>query len=156
MHLPKTYYWCCSSAEYSRLPTKLLRYFGFVFSMYVLSHFSHSYLNLCNPTDCSLPGSPVHGILQARILEWVAVPSFRDLPNSVIEPASLTSPVWAGRFLFFYHLRHLEALLYSPLPLMWSWLPFLQPSLSKPTYSKSPIFRCIRKHILHFSDSYTS
>ena len=29
---------------------------------------------LCNPMDCSLPGSPVYGILQARILEWVAIP----------------------------------------------------------------------------------
>ena len=28
---------------------------------------------LCDPVDCSLPGSPVHGILQARILEWVAM-----------------------------------------------------------------------------------
>ena len=28
---------------------------------------------LCNPMDCSLPGSSVHGILQARILEWVAI-----------------------------------------------------------------------------------
>ena len=32
---------------------------------------------LCNPMDCSLPGSSVHGILQARILEWVAVSSSR-------------------------------------------------------------------------------
>ena len=32
---------------------------------------------LCNSTDCSLPGSSVHGILQARILEWVVVPSSR-------------------------------------------------------------------------------
>ena len=30
-------------------------------------------LSLCDPVDCSLPGSSVHGILQARILEWVAV-----------------------------------------------------------------------------------
>ena len=29
---------------------------------------------LCDPMECSLPGSSVHGILQARILEWVAVP----------------------------------------------------------------------------------
>ena len=29
---------------------------------------------LCDPTDCSLPGSSVHGILQARILEWVVYP----------------------------------------------------------------------------------
>ena len=28
---------------------------------------------LCNPMNCSLPGSSVHGILQARILEWVAI-----------------------------------------------------------------------------------
>ena len=34
-------------------------------------------LTLCDPLDRSLPGSSVHGILQARILEWVAMPSFR-------------------------------------------------------------------------------
>ena len=33
---------------------------------------------LCNPTDCSLLGSSVHGILQARILEWVAMFSSRE------------------------------------------------------------------------------
>ena len=32
-----------------------------------------SYLTLCNPMDCSLPGSSVHGILQTRILEWVVM-----------------------------------------------------------------------------------
>ena len=31
------------------------------------------YLTLCNLMDCTLPGSSVHGILQARILEWVAI-----------------------------------------------------------------------------------
>ena len=36
-----------------------------------------SWLTLCNPMDCSLPGSSVHGILQARILEWVAMFSSR-------------------------------------------------------------------------------
>ena len=34
---------------------------------------------LCDPMDCSLPGSSVHGILQARILEWVATPFSRVL-----------------------------------------------------------------------------
>ena len=34
---------------------------------------------LGNPMDCSLPGSSVHGILQARILEWVAIPFSRGL-----------------------------------------------------------------------------
>ena len=36
-----------------------------------------SCLTLCDPMDCSLPGSSVHGILQARILEWVAMPPLR-------------------------------------------------------------------------------
>ena len=33
----------------------------------------------CNPTDCSLPGSSVHEILQARILEWVAISTSRRI-----------------------------------------------------------------------------
>ena len=49
-----------------------------------------SCLTLCHPMDCSLPGSSVHGILQARILEWVAMPSSGDLPNPEIKP--MTSP----------------------------------------------------------------
>ena len=35
---------------------------------------AQSCLTLCNPMDCSLPDSSVHEILQARILEWVAIP----------------------------------------------------------------------------------
>jgi len=34
-------------------------------------------LTLCDPMDCSPPGSSIHGILQARILEWVAIPFSR-------------------------------------------------------------------------------
>ena len=34
-------------------------------------------LSLCDPVDCGPPGSSVHGILQARLLEWVAIPSSR-------------------------------------------------------------------------------
>ena len=41
----------------------------------VLSRFSCA--TLCDPVDCSPPGSSVHGILQAGILEWVAMPSSR-------------------------------------------------------------------------------
>ena len=40
-----------------------------------------SCLTLCNPMYCSPPSSSVHGILQARILEWVAIFSSRDLPK---------------------------------------------------------------------------
>ena len=37
------------------------------------SEVSQSYLTLSNPMDCSLPGSSIHGIFQARVLEWVAI-----------------------------------------------------------------------------------
>ena len=37
------------------------------------SEIAQSCLTLCNPMDCSLPGSSVHGIFQARILEWIAI-----------------------------------------------------------------------------------
>ena len=50
------------------------------------------------PIDCSPPGSSVRGILQARILEWAAMPSPEDLPDSGIETAFLTSPALAGGF----------------------------------------------------------
>ena len=43
---------------------------------------------LCDPTNCRLPGSPVHGIFQAIVLEWVAFPSPGDLPDPGIEPGS--------------------------------------------------------------------
>ena len=38
-----------------------------------VSEVAQSCPTLCDPTDCSLPGSSVHGIFQARILEWVAI-----------------------------------------------------------------------------------
>ena len=43
---------------------------------------------LGNPMDCSLPGSSVHGILQARILEWVAFFPLGDLPDPGTECAN--------------------------------------------------------------------
>ena len=46
-------------------------------------------LTLCSPMDCSPAGSSVHEILQAGILEWVAVPSSRYLPDLGMEPRSL-------------------------------------------------------------------
>ena len=45
-------------------------------------------LILLQPQDCSPSGSSVHGIRQARILEWVAISFSRDLPNPGIEPRS--------------------------------------------------------------------
>ena len=44
----------------------------------------------CDPMVCILPGSSVPGILQARILEWVAIPFSRGSPNPWIKPRSST------------------------------------------------------------------
>ena len=52
---------------------------------------------LCDPMDCSPPGSSVHGIFQGRILEWVSMPSSRYSCLG-IKPASLSSPALAGEF----------------------------------------------------------
>ena len=47
----------------------------------------------CDAMDCILPGSSVHGILQARILEWYAISFSRDLPDSGIESRSFALQV---------------------------------------------------------------
>ena len=53
--------------------------------------------SVCDPVDCSPPGFSVHGILQARILEWVAAPSYRGIfPTQGSNP--LMSPALAGGF----------------------------------------------------------
>ena len=58
-----------------------------------------SCLTPCYPMDHSLPDSSVLGVLQSRILEWVAKhPPPGDLPNPGIELASLRSPALAGGF----------------------------------------------------------
>ena len=60
-------------------------------------------LTLCDPMDCSLPGSSVHGILQARILEWLAIPFSkgssrpRDRTWVLRIPGRFFTIVWATR-----------------------------------------------------------
>ena len=53
---------------------------------------------LCDPKDCGPPGSSVHGILQARILQWI-MPSSRGIfPTQGSNLHHFTSPALAGRF----------------------------------------------------------
>ena len=61
---------------------------SFIWKHKVKVKVSQSCLTLCNPMDCSPPGSSIHGILKARILEWIAVLFSQDLPNPGIEPRS--------------------------------------------------------------------
>ena len=54
----------------------------------VVCEVAQSCPTLGDPMDCSLPGSSLHEILQARVLEWVPFPSPGDLPDPGIEPGS--------------------------------------------------------------------
>jgi len=54
---------------------------------------------LCDTMDCTAPGSSVHGIFQARILEWVAFPFPGDLADPRIKPES---PALQADFFFFF------------------------------------------------------
>ena len=64
---------------------------------------------LCDPTNCGPPGSSVHGILQARILEWVAVPSSRGSSR----PRDRTQVSCISCFVrqVLYHQRHRDSAL---------------------------------------------
>ena len=53
---------------------------------------------LCVPMDCDLPGSSVHGILQARILEWVAMPSSRGFSRPRDQTCIFCGSCITGRF----------------------------------------------------------
>ena len=81
--------WCLSLGEQSYAFLLALFLGAELKKMKVLV--AQSRLTLGGPMDCSLPGSSVDGILQARILEWVAVSSSGDLPDRGIEPRC---PAW--------------------------------------------------------------
>ena len=55
----------------------LVFYFIYTFGGGSVVQFAKLYRTLCEPMDCSPPGSSVHGILQTRIVEWVAIPFSR-------------------------------------------------------------------------------
>ena len=73
------------------------------------SEVAQSCLTLSDPMDCSLPGSSVHGIFQARVLEWVAI-AFSPLPTPHPKSPCLPLP---------HCLQGLPTLLFPPLSVGW-------------------------------------
>ena len=65
--------WAIMEARLHNISSKIDKFY-WVLLQANASMLSHS-LNLCDSMDCSLPGSSVHGIFRARILEWIAMPS---------------------------------------------------------------------------------
>ena len=75
----------------------------FFFLVWKKAKVTQSYPTLCNLMDGSLPGSSVHGILQARILEWVAIPFSRGSS----QPKDQTQVSHTeGRFFIILYLVH--------------------------------------------------
>ena len=82
----KRSYFCLSCHSFSRLGG----YFHLISWAVCLT--TQSCPTLCDPMDCSLPCSPVHGIFQARILEWVVMASSRGIfPTQGSNPGLLHS-----------------------------------------------------------------
>ena len=79
---------------------------GFFSLKYVLEIVPYLYIcmslqscpSFCDPMDCKLPGYSFHGILQTRILEWVAMPSSRGSSWPMDQTWVSYSPCTAGRF----------------------------------------------------------
>ena len=88
LHMRWPKYW---SFSFSIIPSKEIP------GLISLSHFSS--VQLCVTLwTAAHPGSSVHGIAQARLLEWVAVPFSRGSCHPGIKSSSLMSPALAGRF----------------------------------------------------------
>ena len=82
MNILKIHYWLQNDEHIKNTLSTAKRYdsFKIMISFFFKSwkvKVTQSCPTLCDPMDCSLPGSSVHGILQVRILEWVAVPFSR-------------------------------------------------------------------------------
>ena len=86
---------------------------------------AQSRLTLCDPMDCSPPGSSVHGISQARILEWVAIFYSRgsSRPRDRTHVSCLLH--WQANSLPLCHLGSPPAVYSNPWSLSIAWLYFI-------------------------------
>ena len=100
---------------------------------------TQSCLTLCSPMDCSLSGSSVHGILQARMLEWVSIPFSRrsSQPRDQTQVSCIAAKfftVWATREAPFLAIRKyywkFPVLLSVLVLLFWKLSPTPTPTLS--------------------------
>ena len=101
---------------------------------------AQSCLTLCDPLDCSLPGSSDHGILQARILGWVAILFSRESSR----PGDRTLFSYTGREVLYYWAPR-DAPFYSDLR-----RNALESSLFYQTYFLKPDTRGLAREFIHF------
>ena len=96
---------------------------------------------LCDPMDCSLPGSPVHGVFQARILEWVVISSSRGSS----QPRDQTCICCIGRWIPYHWgtwespaLENIEAPVACPISPLPDFLISLNMNILRPHELYSP------------------
>ena len=87
--------------------------------------------------DCSPPGSSVHGMFQARMLEWVPFPPPGGLPHPGIEPTSPESPTLVGRFFTAEPPKRASLVRDASACLALGTLPLCGPAQSSVTFSGS-------------------
>ena len=78
------------------------------------SEVAQSCPTLCDPMDCSLPGSPVHGIFRARVLEWGAIAFSVFMNRKLLFPFSLYK--WSAHFYLFYFNISVTSSVYQSFP----------------------------------------
>ena len=80
-------------------------YVKMIYRLYVHAKSLQQCPTLCNPMDCSLPGSSVYGILQARMLEWIGMPSSRGSSQTRAQ-SHISQVSYISRWVL-YHQGHL-------------------------------------------------
>ena len=105
-----------------------------------------SYLTLCEPTVCSPPGSSVQGILQARILEWVAIPFSRSSPWP--KDRTWVSCI-AGGFFTTWTTREAQ------MNIVWKYKPHLLPSTFHQNHSALQHITCFLCNTLNVGIFYS-
>ena len=91
-------------------------YFRFQSGSFHVPVVTQSCLTFCDPVDCSPPGSSVHGILQARTLEWGAISFSRESSHPRFEPRS--PALWADALTSEPSQKHTGLVILLPLNLM--------------------------------------
>ena len=103
--------WNTSPCKWSMLKkSSIIKIFERPFIVCEVSEVAQSCPTLCNPVDCSLPGFSVHGILQARVLEWVAISFSRGSSQprdrtQVFHNGGRCFNLWATREYTLVHIR---------------------------------------------------
>ena len=96
----KSFDWCPQKSETMKLYLKRAPRDSLSLEACVHAKLLQSCLTLCDPMDCSLPSSSVHGIVLARILEWVAISFSRG--SSPEDQTRLSYIFCIGRWILYY------------------------------------------------------